>query len=393
MESTSLHGAGLIPLTRLLRPPLPGWQLLRRTIIVTGGLAAVSIPAVIVDRLWVNLHPAAAGWLYLLFVLPITLHWGRLAGLLTSIVAGLLVYVLFIAPRYTLTVQHPADLYQLLLAVASILLTVEVVSQVNRMRLKAVQRVAAQAEMEQAQHEHELLLATVAHDLRSPLAVVRGHVQLLQHKAAQARTLDVERLQSELAAIDRAAVTMAAYIGDILDLAKLQAGKPLELNCQPTDLIALARREAATFRQGTHQHPISVDAVDPDLVGRWDSTRLARVVDNLLTNAAKYSADGTPIEVRLNREDDNLGYWAVLSVRDWGLGIPEPDLPHIFERFRRGRNVAGRIPGTGLGLAGAKQIVEQHGGTIAVRSEEGKGTTITVRLPVGGKYQPSSPGA
>jgi signal transduction histidine kinase len=85
--------------------------------------------------------------------------------------------------------------------------------------------------------------------------------------------------------------------------------------------------------------------------------------------------------VALAREEDCAGPWAVLTVRDTGLGIPEPDLPRVFERFHRGSNVVGRIPGMGIGLAGSRAIVEQHGGAITVESQEGAGTTFAVRLP------------
>ncbi len=82
---------------------------------------------------------------------------------------------------------------------------------------------------------------------------------------------------------------------------------------------------------------------------------------------------------------------AVLAVQDQGIGIPAADLPHVFERFYRARNVSGRTPGTGLGLAGARQIVEQHGGTIAVESREGAGSTVTIRLPLGEACQRPEP--
>ena len=85
----------------------------------------------------------------------------------------------------------------------------------------------------------------------------------------------------------------------------------------------------------------------------------------------------------ITRREEAGEEWAVLTVRDVGLGLPAPDLPHVFERFRRGSNVTKWIAGRGIGLAGAQQIVEQHGGTISVESEEGNGSTFTVRLPLG----------
>jgi signal transduction histidine kinase len=105
--------------------------------------------------------------------------------------------------------------------------------------------------------------------------------------------------------------------------------------------------------------------------------RLGRVLDNLLNNAIKYSPRGGSIEVALRSENGD----AVISVSDRGEGIPASDLPHIFERFHRGRNVQ-KIPGTGIGLAGVHRIVDLHKGSISVDSRVGEGTTFTIRLPI-----------
>ena len=124
-----------------------------------------------------------------------------------------------------------------------------------------------------------------------------------------------------------------------------------------------------------------LDTLLETLDGPWDPVRVARVLANLVGNAIKYSPGGGEVRVSVVREPGPGGDWAVVSVSDHGLGIPEADLPHIFERFQRASNVAGRIAGTGIGLAISRRIVERHGGTIDVRSEEGVGTTFTVKLP------------
>jgi signal transduction histidine kinase len=116
-----------------------------------------------------------------------------------------------------------------------------------------------------------------------------------------------------------------------------------------------------------------------------------RIVRNLLLNAVKYSPQGGLIEVRVQRHEVDGSGWAVLEVRDEGLGIPARDLPHLFERFYRGENVVGRIPGTGLGLFGARQLAELHGGHIEVSSVEGQGSTFAVWLPQ--KPPPEPPGS
>jgi signal transduction histidine kinase len=105
------------------------------------------------------------------------------------------------------------------------------------------------------------------------------------------------------------------------------------------------------------------------------------VLDNLLDNAVKYSPRGGAVQVTISVDETATEDVAVLSVIDCGEGIPQSDLPHIFERFHRGRNV-GRIPGTGIGLAGVQRIVELHNGTISAESQVGTGTTFTLRLPL-----------
>jgi signal transduction histidine kinase len=110
----------------------------------------------------------------------------------------------------------------------------------------------------------------------------------------------------------------------------------------------------------------------------WDISRIERVLSNLLGNAIKFSPRGGGIRVSVEVE----GECAVLRVADQGEGIPESDLPHIFERFHRGQNVEGRIPGAGIGLAGVRRILELHGGSITAASRVGEGTTFTVRLPL-----------
>jgi signal transduction histidine kinase len=117
------------------------------------------------------------------------------------------------------------------------------------------------------------------------------------------------------------------------------------------------------------------------IVGSFDEHRIARVLSNLLSNAVKYSNPESEIVITTSVPDD-AGEWLEISVLDHGIGIPATDLPLLFERFRRGSNVEGQIRGSGLGLASSKQIVEQHGGTITVESEEGRGSTFTVRLPL-----------
>jgi signal transduction histidine kinase len=124
------------------------------------------------------------------------------------------------------------------------------------------------------------------------------------------------------------------------------------------------------------------EAETPTVVVTVDETRAHRVLANLLTNAIKYSPDGGPVRVTIKETDGPDGKAALLVVRDEGLGIPQGDLPYVFDRFHRGANVVGRFSGTGIGLASARDLVELYGGTISVESEEGNGSTFVVRLPL-----------
>jgi signal transduction histidine kinase len=181
--------------------------------------------------------------------------------------------------------------------------------------------------------------------------------------------------------IEDTASRMAASLDELLDATRLRLGQPLSLDRRPTDVIELARRHAATYQAATDAHRITVDAAVPDLVGDWDEARIGRVVSNLLSNAVKFSPAGGDVRVEVGPED---GDWAVLRVHDQGVGVPPADVDRVFERFARAANATG-VPGSGIGLAGARQIVEQHGGTIGVESTGPAGATFTVRLPLRGR--------
>jgi PAS domain S-box-containing protein len=235
-------------------------------------------------------------------------------------------------------------------------------------------------ERRQAEAERIAFLDALAHDVKNPLGVIKGHAQLLRRRL-QHGTVEPERLDTGLQGIEAAVTDAAALIDELLDVAHLRAGRALVLQMGPADLVALASAAVDEIRPRATRHRICRDADAPALAGRWDAARLERVLANLLSNAVKYSPDGGDIVVRVWREETADGAHACLSVSDQGVGIPAADLPRIFDRFQRGGNVEA-IGGTGIGLAGAWQIVTQHGGTLAVESVVGEGSTFTMRLPL-----------
>jgi PAS domain S-box-containing protein len=236
-------------------------------------------------------------------------------------------------------------------------------------------------EAQEALRTRDEFLASASHDLKSPLTAIHGQAELLELRLApRVPPPEAERLTSGLARIRGVARRMAMIVNELLDVARLRAGRPLQMETRPTDLVALARGMVAEAQDATDRHEIQVETDLPLLVGIWDAFRLERVLTNLLSNAVKYSPNGGPIVVRIAQEEG----WAVLSVQDAGVGIPAGDLPRLFEPYHRARNVVGRVDGAGIGLAGSRQIVAQHGGTITVESQEGRGSTFTVRLPLNG---------
>jgi signal transduction histidine kinase len=229
-------------------------------------------------------------------------------------------------------------------------------------------------------HDARLLqvLAAITHDLLQPLAAMTSCAALLRDSATDTSP-DATLWLAER--IDGAATRMTALVGELLDSTQVQPDRPLDLRRQTTDLVGLVRQQAELYQQTTALHTIQVQATVPTLIGTWDRTRLERVVANLVTNAIKYSPAGGVIGVRVAAAGGPEPGWVQLVVQDAGLGIPAADLPHIFAWGYRGHNVVGQVKGIGIGLAGVNQIVEQHGGTIHVCSQEGAGTTVTVRLP------------
>jgi len=189
------------------------------------------------------------------------------------------------------------------------------------------------------------------------------------------------KLSEGLHAIDQTATRLTAMINELLDVARLQMGRPLLLDRQQTDLVALAQQVATELQPSTDRHDLVVEAQTERTTGPWDRARLERVISNLVSNAIKFSPEGGRVTLVLRHEQRGTEPWAALDVRDEGIGIPPEDVPRIFERFYRGSNVQGAIEGTGLGLAGAAQIVQQHGGRLDVKSEQGQGSIFTMYLP------------
>lgn len=234
---------------------------------------------------------------------------------------------------------------------------------------------AALAEAQAAVRARDTLVSLVSHDLKGPLHTLATGIAILELRAHDQDRVLVKRMA-------RQARRMNAMIDELLDVARLHAGMPIELELHDTDLVELTRELVEQQQQAAPAHRLEVRATMESLVGSWDRKRLGRVVDNLLSNAVKYSPRGGAVCVELQSLDANGAACARLRIIDEGIGIAPDDLAPIFGWFSRAENARRTTSGgTGIGLAGAREIVEQHGGTIAVESEVGRGSTFTVTLP------------
>ncbi|MGY2875358.1 signal transduction histidine kinase [Marmoricola sp. URHA0025 HA25] len=227
------------------------------------------------------------------------------------------------------------------------------------------------AELQEIDRYKGELIATISHELKTPLTSIIGHTELLE---------EIDTTGDSIQAISRNAQRLNRLIENLLNYSRIQDRREhvrravdLTTVCENSlDLLALqAEQGGLPFKLVCPPEPVVVYG-DPD--------ELARVIDNILSNAVKYTPPGGRIDVAVSRD----GAWAEVACTDNGLGISEVDQTHLFSAFHRSSNPeALSIPGTGLGLAISRRIVEMHGGDIVVESTLGEGSTFRVRLPVG----------
>ena len=249
----------------------------------------------------------------------------------------------------------------------------------------------ARQEAERASRAKSEFLANMSHELRTPMNSIMGFTQRLITKLGDSLP---ERELKALLTVDRNAKHLLVLINDILDLAKIEAGK-MDLNRSRLNLAAVIREAVEQAAPLTDNKPVEVrlDLPDGPLMFDGDRVRLKQVVLNLLSNAIKYTISGT-VTITANEGDDTtLGRVVRVAVRDTGVGIKPEDLGRLFQQFTQLDGSSSRkIGGTGLGLAISAHYVRMHGGRIDVASEFGQGTEFTVLLPLPEKASPAALG-
>jgi signal transduction histidine kinase len=231
---------------------------------------------------------------------------------------------------------------------------------------------AMAGDLERAEWLKRNMIADVAHELRTPLSNIRGYLEAVRDGVIES---DVNTFRS----LDEEATLLSRLVDDLQELSLAEAGE-LKLICQPSDISELIKQTVAVARAQavTKGISLSIDVTDKLPLVNIDSYRIHQVMRNLLENAVAYTTNGDAIRVTARRNDNYIE----VSVTDTGEGIPNEDLPNIFERFYRvDKSRARATGGSGLGLTIAKRFVEAHGGQIEARSELGKGSCFTFTLP------------
>lgn len=244
--------------------------------------------------------------------------------------------------------------------------------------LVVLQDVTALKEAERLKDE---FIGIAAHELRNPMAAIKGFADMLMRQTRRGKGADLEAWQLEaLTSIDEATTRLVELTEDLLDVTRLQAGR-LDLHTAPGDVAALARRVAARLRVISACHRILVETEPEHVIADVDLRRTEQVLANLINNAIKYSPDGGDVTIAVRERPEARE--AEITVSDPGIGIPTEQQALIFGRFARAENARELgIGGTGLGLYLCRELVERQGGRIWFESAEGRGSVFHVTLPL-----------
>lgn len=243
--------------------------------------------------------------------------------------------------------------------------------------------ITRESEIDRAKSE---FLSTAAHELRTPLSSLHGYIELLR-----GRQIPVETQKEMLDIVHRQTLRLASLLSELLDLARIEAGGNKEFHLRACSLENVIADSLDAMAAGHDEREVEVTLPDslPTLCA--DPAKLQQALINVLSNAYKYSPDGGPIAmtVELNAGDHAKQGEVVITVTDHGIGMRPGDAARVFDRFFRADRT-GKIPGTGLGMPLVKEIIEHHGGTVSLQSEFGRGTAVTLRLPVPPRTEPEA---
>jgi signal transduction histidine kinase len=295
---------------------------------------------------------------------------------------------LFVVPVHTVFVSAPPNPLRLGLYLVSCLIIIRFGGGLRSARRRLEREVAERRRLEEklraADKRKDLFLASVAHELKHPLAPIRNVLEILQLK-----DLPDKELRWARGVIDRQVKHLARLVDDLFDVSRILRGD-MELRRErlPVSRIVADAVELCRPLVDDRRHELRIEPIRGELFVEGDPVRLTQVIGNLLDNAVKYTPAGGHIAVSAGREGGD----AVIVVRDDGIGIPQTMLARVFEPYARSDQPLARSEsGTGLGLSVVRDLVELHGGSIAAHSAgPGGGSEFRVRLPLA-RPRPASP--
>jgi signal transduction histidine kinase len=325
---------------------------------VTFAGARLSLPAFVFEHLMV------------LLVVGLAVAVGRGPAIIAAVAGGAGDNVLLREPigRPAITGMRDAVDLGLFLVVAIVVGWL-----VDRLRTAKEDAIRAVDRERLARGERDRLIATVTHDLATPLTAIQGTIQFARKHPAPSE-LDLGRL---LLRVETAAARASSLVKALSDAKSIEQ-HAFTLSTRRLDFRDIVEPIAKMLDRVSERHPIAVAIDATPLVIDGDADRLGRVVENLVTNAIKYSPTGGGVEVCLSKDQEA----AVLTVRDHGIGISDDARGRLFGLGYRAPEAMRVAPGLGLGLYTAAEIVRRHGGAIEVGPAEGEGTTFTVRIPL-----------
>lgn len=234
----------------------------------------------------------------------------------------------------------------------------------------ALRKAILYSEIHRALEERDLFVSIASHELKTPLTSIFAYSQMMAKKVKSGVMPSVENMDRLLSEEMR----LNKLVSDFLEVNNIRRGK-ISLDMKKIRISTVLEAAINSFEISDGKHPVELKNKIKDIVVEGDRDKLMQVFLNILNNAGKYSPKGSVIKVNAINEDNE----AVVIIKDKGVGIPEKDLPFVFERFYRAENA--RKTGTGLGLYLVRYVVRKHGGKINIKSKERQGTTVEVRIP------------
>ncbi len=251
---------------------------------------------------------------------------------------------------------------------------------INRQRLKTREQRLLYEKGQEVERTKSRFFANITHELRTPLTLILGPVEILKSRISKKENIQ------QLKVLEKNSNRLLDLINQLLDLSKIESGK-MKLQSEPYDILKLVMRVSALFESLTNLKNIDLKVTSrlPNIVLNMDVAKIEKVLINLISNALKFTPENGSINITLDMEagaKKTEEQFITIKIKDNGRGIPAQDLEFVFDQyFQSADTLNTEYTGTGIGLALTKELVELHGGTIAVQSESGQGAEFTVCLP------------